>query len=152
VGRQPKEQSLGDSLRVDRCKRAGRRVITASISTFGPKRHVIAVDREERRKLLAGTSVGYIIRLTETARSASKRAEWDIWRAERVMRTARERQHDGAPLVLVLDRVPPEAAARAPDVPLGWPRVRQLGTLIATGGLGVSEMAMRIFYYDEPFS
>jgi hypothetical protein len=53
-----------DSLLVDRCKRAGRRVITASASTLGHKRHVIAVDREERRKL-AGPSVGYIIRLTK---------------------------------------------------------------------------------------
>jgi hypothetical protein len=37
-------------------------------------------------------------------------------------------------LVLDLDRVPPEAAAGAPDGPLGLPCVRQLGMLIASGG------------------
>jgi len=68
-----------------------------------------------------------------TARSAFRQAEWDIWRAEREMRSAR-RCRDAAPLVLDLDRMPPESVARAPDAPLGLPRVRQLGTLIATGG------------------
>jgi GTP-binding protein len=37
-------------------------------------------------------------------------------------------------LVLDLDRVPPEAAAGAPDGPLGLPCVRQLCMLIASGG------------------
>jgi GTP-binding protein len=69
-----------------------------------------------------------------TARSAFKQAEWDLWRAERGMRIAR-RQRDATPLVLDLDRMPPEAeASRAPDAPLGLPRVRQLGTLVASGG------------------
>jgi GTP-binding protein len=47
---------------------------------------------------------------------------------------------DIAPLVLDLDCVPPGvgagAAALAPDVPLGLPRVRQLGTLVAAGSAG----------------
>jgi GTPase len=69
-----------------------------------------------------------------TARSAFKQAEWDLWRAERDMRIAKLRR-DAAPLVLDLDRMPPEAeASRALDAPLGLPRVRQLGTLIASGG------------------
>ena len=67
-----------------------------------------------------------------TGRSAFKQAEWDLWRAEREMRAAR-RQRDAAPLVLDLDHLPPDAA-RAPDAPLGLPRVRQLGTLVASGG------------------
>jgi GTP-binding protein len=50
------------------------------------------------------------------------------------MRIAR-RQRDAAPLLLDLERMPPEAeASRAPEAPLGLPRVRQLGTLIASGG------------------
>ena len=70
-----------------------------------------------------------------TGRSAFKEAERDIWRAEREIRAARRRQRDAPPLVLDLDHLPPEAmAARAPDAPLGLPRVRQLGTLIASGG------------------
>ena len=69
-----------------------------------------------------------------TARSAFKQAEWDLWRAEREMRIARVRR-DATPLVLDLDRMPPEAeASRAIDAPLGLPRVRQLGTLVASGG------------------
>ncbi|KAH9025807.1 P-loop containing nucleoside triphosphate hydrolase protein [Lactarius hengduanensis] len=67
-----------------------------------------------------------------TGRSAFKQAEWDLWRAEREMRGAR-RQRDAAPLALDLDHLPPDAA-RAPDAPLGLPRVRQLGTLVASGG------------------
>lgn len=69
-----------------------------------------------------------------TARSAFKQAEWDLWRAEREMRIAR-RQRDASPLFLDLDHISPDtAASRAPDAPLGLPRVRQLGTLVATGG------------------
>ena len=67
-----------------------------------------------------------------TGRSAFKQAEWDLGRAERAMRAAR-RQRDAAPLVLDLDHLPPDAT-RAPDAPLGLPRVRQLGTLVASGG------------------
>ena len=67
-----------------------------------------------------------------TARSAFKQAEWDLWCAEREMRAARRRR-DASPLVLDLDRTPPEAE-RPPDAPLGLPRVRQFGTLIASGG------------------
>ncbi|KAH9070668.1 GTPase [Lactarius deliciosus] len=67
-----------------------------------------------------------------TGRSAFKQAEWDLWRAEREMRAAR-RQRDAAPLALDLDHLPPDAT-RAPDAPLGLPRVRQLGTLFATRG------------------
>jgi GTP-binding protein len=71
-----------------------------------------------------------------TGRSAFKQAEWDIWRAEREMRRARKRQRNAEPLVLDLDHIPPEAtAARAPDAPLGLPRIRQFGTLIASGGV-----------------
>jgi len=69
-----------------------------------------------------------------TARSAFKQAEWDLWRAEREMRAAR-RQRDASPLFLDLDHISPDAAAsRATDAPLGLPRVRQLGTLVAAGG------------------
>ena len=69
-----------------------------------------------------------------TARSAFKQAEWDLWRAEREMRIAR-RQRDASSLFLDLDHISPDAAAsRAPDAPLGLPRVRQFGTLVATGG------------------
>jgi GTP-binding protein len=69
-----------------------------------------------------------------TARSAFKQAEWNLWRAEREMRIARRRR-DAEPLVLDLDHLPPEAeASRAPDAPLGLPRVRQFGTLVASGG------------------
>ena len=67
-----------------------------------------------------------------TGRSAFKQAEWDLWRSEREMRAAR-RQRDAAPLALDLDHAPPDAT-RPPDAPLGLPRVRQLGTLIASGG------------------
>ncbi|KAI9453033.1 GTPase [Lactarius psammicola] len=67
-----------------------------------------------------------------TGRSAFKQAEWDLWRAEREMRATR-RQRDAAPLALDLDQMPPDAT-RAPDAPLGLPRVRQLGTLVASGG------------------
>ncbi|KAH8979049.1 GTPase [Lactarius hatsudake] len=67
-----------------------------------------------------------------TGRSAFKQAEWDLWRAEREMRATR-RQRDAAPLALDLDHLPPDAT-RAPDAPLGLPRVRQLGTLVASGG------------------
>jgi GTP-binding protein len=77
-----------------------------------------------------------------TARSAFRQAERDLWRAEREMRAARRRAQNEAPLALDLDHVPPGAgagagaAARAPDAPLGLPRVRQLGTLVAAGGAG----------------
>jgi GTP-binding protein len=96
------------------------------------------LDREERRKLWRERRWVHYPTYEDdnTGRSAFKQAEWDIWRAEREMRAARKRQRDGAPLVLDLDHLPPEAtaAARAPDAPLGLPRVRQLGTLIASGG------------------
>ena len=94
------------------------------------------LDREERRKLWQERRwVHYpMYEDDNTARPAFKQAEWDIWRAERGMRSARRRQRDSAPLLLDLDHMPPESAARAPDAPLGLPRVRQLGTLIASGG------------------
>ncbi|KAH9987749.1 hypothetical protein BJV74DRAFT_978675 [Russula compacta] len=75
-----------------------------------------------------------------TSRSAFHQAERDLWRAECSMRAAASRRHrcddDAVPLMLDLDRMPPlEAAALAsPDAPLGLPRVRQLGTLVASGG------------------
>ena len=96
------------------------------------------LDREERRKLWQERRWVHYPNYEDdnTARSAFKQAERDIWRAERQMRSARKRQRDTAPLLLDLDHMPPEASAtaRAPDAPLGLPRVRQLGTLIASGG------------------
>jgi GTP-binding protein len=94
------------------------------------------LDREQRRKLWQERRWVHYPNYEDdnTARSAFKQAERDIWRAEREMRTARMRQRNGAPLVLDLDHMPPETAARAPDAPLGLPRVRQFGTLIASGG------------------
>jgi GTP-binding protein len=94
------------------------------------------LDREERRKLWQERRWVHYPSYEDdnTARSAFKQAERDIWRAEREMRATRKRQRDGAPLVLDLDSLPPEAGPRAPDAPLGLPRVRQLGTLIASGG------------------
>ncbi|KAI0260086.1 GTP-binding protein Obg/CgtA [Gloeopeniophorella convolvens] len=70
-----------------------------------------------------------------TARSAFRQAEWDLWRNERGMRAAR-RARDAAPLVLDLDAVPDGARGSDADVnaPLGLPREKQFGTLIATGG------------------
>jgi len=50
------------------------------------------------------------------------------------MRAAR-RQRDASPLFMDLDHISPDVvASRAPDAPLGLPRVRQLGTLVASGG------------------
>jgi GTP-binding protein len=96
------------------------------------------LDREERRKLWQERRWVHYPTYEDdnTARSAFKQAERDIWRAEREIRSARRRQGDTARLVLDLDHLPPEAtgAARAPDAPLGLPRVRQHGTLIASGG------------------
>ncbi|KAH9956381.1 GTPase [Lactifluus volemus] len=71
-----------------------------------------------------------------TARSAFKQAEWDIWRAECEMRATRRRRDASSLLFLDLDRLPPSApgAMRSIDAPLGTPRVRQCGTLIASGG------------------
>ncbi len=96
------------------------------------------LDREERQKLWRERRWVHYPTYEDdnTARSAFKQAEWDIWRAEREMRSARKRQRATAPLLLDLDHMPPEAtaAARAPDAPLGLPRVRQFGTLIASGG------------------
>ena len=96
------------------------------------------LDKEQRRKLWRERRWVHYPTYEDdnTARSAFKQAEWDVWRAEREMRTARKRHRDGAPLVLDLDHLLPEAtgAARAPDAPLGLPRVRQFGTLIASGG------------------
>ena len=96
----------------------------------------VDLDGEERRKLWRERRWVHYPTYEDdnTARSAFKQAELDIWRAERVMRSTRKRQHDTAPLLLDLDHMPPEAAARAPDAPLGLPRVQQLGTLIASGG------------------
>ncbi len=96
------------------------------------------LDREERRKLWRDRRWVHYPTYEDdnTARSAFKQAEWDVWRAEREMRNARKRQRDTTPLFLDLDHMPPEATARAPDAPLGLPRVRQLGTLIASGGAG----------------
>jgi GTP-binding protein len=93
------------------------------------------LDKEGRRKLWQERRWVHYPTYEDdnTARSAFKQAEWDIWRAERGMRS-RKRQRDTAPLSLDLDHMPPEATARAPDAPLGLPRVRQLGTLIASGG------------------
>jgi GTP-binding protein len=97
------------------------------------------LDKEERRKLWQERRWVHYPTYEDdnTARSAFKQAEWDIWRAERGMRSARKRQRDdAAPILLDLDHMPPEAtvAARSPDAPLGLPRVRQHGTLIASGG------------------
>ena len=96
------------------------------------------LDKDERRKLWQERRWVHYPAYEDdnTARSAFKQAEWDIWRAERQMRSARKHQRDTAPLHLDLDHMPPEgtAAARAPDAPLGLPRVRQFGTLIASGG------------------
>jgi len=96
------------------------------------------LDREERRKLWQERRWVHYPTYEDdnTARSAFKQAERDIWRAERGMRSARKRQRDATHLLIDLDHIPPEAtaAARAPDAPLGLPRVRQLGTLIASGG------------------
>jgi GTPase len=96
------------------------------------------LDREERRKLWQERRWVHYPTYEDdnTARSAFKQAERDIWRAEREMRFARKRQRETTPLLLDLDHLPPEvnAAARAPDAPLGLPRVRQFGTLIASGG------------------
>jgi GTPase len=94
------------------------------------------LDREERRKLWRDRRWVHYPTYEDdnTARSAFKQAEWDIWCAEREMRNARKRQSDTSPLFLDLDHMPPEATARAPDAPLGLPRVQQLGTLIASGG------------------
>ena len=73
-----------------------------------------------------------------TSRSAFHQAERDLWRAECSMRTAANRRRsDAVPLVLDLGRMPPDAEAAAlasPDAPLGLPRVRQRGTLVASGG------------------
>ena len=94
------------------------------------------LDRDERRKLWQERRWVHYPTYEDdnTARSAFKQAERDIWRAEREMRFARKRQRDTAPLLLDLDHIPPEATARAPDAPLGLPRVQQFGTLIASGG------------------
>jgi len=93
------------------------------------------LDREERRKLWQERRWLHYPTYEDdnTARSAFKQAERDIWRTEREMRSARRRQRDSARLALDLDHMPPEATA-APDAPLGLPRVRQLGTLITSGG------------------
>jgi len=94
------------------------------------------LDKEERRQRWRERRWVHYPTYEEdnTARSAFKQAEWNLWRAEREMRVAR-RQRDAAPLALDLDRMPPEASAsRAPDAPLGLPRVRQFGTLVASGG------------------
>jgi GTP-binding protein len=96
------------------------------------------LDMEQRRKLWRERRWVHYPTYEDdnTGRSAFKQAEWDIWRAEREMRRARKRQRNAVPLVLDLDHIPPEAtAARAPDAPLGLPRVRQFGTLIASGGV-----------------
>lgn len=94
------------------------------------------LDREERRKIWRERRWVHYPTYEDdnTARSAFKQAEWDIWRAEREIRSARKRQRDTAPLLLDLDHIPPEATAAAPDAPLGLPRVQQLGTLIVSGG------------------
>ena len=94
------------------------------------------LDKEERRNLWRERRWVHYPTYEDdnTARSAFKQAERNIWRAEREIRSARRRQRDTAPLFLDLDHMPPEATARAPDAPLGLPRVRQLGTLIASGG------------------
>jgi GTP-binding protein len=94
------------------------------------------LDKEERRQRWRERRWVHYPTYEEdnTARSAFKQAEWNLWRAEREMRVAR-RQRDAAPPALDLDRMPPEASAsRAPDAPLGLPRVRQFGTLVASGG------------------
>ncbi len=94
------------------------------------------LDKEERRQRWRERRWVHYPTYEEdnTARSAFKQAEWNLWRAEREMRVAR-RQRDAAPLALDLDRMPLEASAsRAPDAPLGLPRVRQFGTLVASGG------------------
>ena len=96
------------------------------------------LDMEQRRKLWRERRWVHYPTYEDdnTGRSAFKQAEWDIWRAEREMRRARKRQRNAEPLVLDLDHIPPEAtAACAPDAPLGLPRVRQFGTLIASGGV-----------------
>jgi len=92
------------------------------------------LDRDERRQRWRERRwVHYPAYEEDNAgRPAFKQAEWELWRAEREMRIAR-RERDAAPLALDLDCMPP-GATRSPDAPLGLPRVRQFGTLVAAGG------------------